>query len=54
MRAKKCKLYFQKIKIGFGFKNVLKNVIYFKENDYTGYKLEQYNTFMAPSTSEVI
>ena len=55
MRAKKCKLHFQKIKIGFGFKNVLKNVIYFKENNYTGYKLEQYNTFMAPSTtSEVI
>lgn len=55
MRAKKCKLYFQKIKIGFGFKNVLKNVIYFKGNDYTGYKLDKYNTFMAPSTtSEVI
>ena len=55
MREKKCKLYFQKIKIGFGFKNVLKNVIYFKETDYTGYKLDKYNTFMAPSTtSEVI
>ena len=55
MRAKKCKLYFQKIKIGFGFKNVLKNVIYFRGNDYTGYKLDKYNTFMAPSTtSEVI
>ena len=28
MREKKCKLYFQKIKIGFGFKNVLKNHTY--------------------------
>ena len=55
MRIKKCKLYFQKIKIGFGFKNVLKNVVYFKGVDYTGYNVEKYNTFMAPSTtSEVI
>ncbi|MCH1611680.1 MAG: HD domain-containing protein [Flavobacteriales bacterium] len=55
MRAKKCKLYFQKIKIGFGFKNVLKNVVYFKGTDYTGYNVEKYNTFMAPSTtSEII
>ena len=55
MREKHCKLYFQKIKIGFGFKNVLKNVVYFKGNDYTGYNIEKYNTFMAPSTtSEVI
>ena len=55
MIAKKCKLYFQKIKIGFGFKNVLKNVVYFLGNDYTGYNVEKYNTFMAPSaTSEII
>ena len=55
MRIKKCKLYFQKIKIGFGFKNVLKNVVYFKGADYTGYNVEKYNTFMAPSTtSEII
>lgn len=55
MRIKKCKLYFQKIKIGFGFKNVLKNVVYFKGIDYTGYNVEKYNTFMAPSTtSEII
>jgi len=55
MIAKKCKLYFQKIKIGFGFKNVLKNVVYYKGVDYTGYTIEKYNTFMAPSsTSEII
>lgn len=55
MQAKKCKLYFQKIKIGFGFKNVLKNIVYFKGTDYTGYNVEKYNTFMAPSTtSEII
>ena len=55
MRIKKCKLYFQKIKIGFGFKNVLKNVVYFRGTDYTGYNVEKYNTFMAPSTtSEII
>ncbi len=55
MREKHCKIYFQKTKIGFGFKNVLKNVVYFKGNDYSGYNINKYNTFMAPSTtSEVI
>jgi HD superfamily phosphohydrolase len=54
MRSKKCKLFFQKIKIGFGFKNVLKNVVYFKGIDYTGYTTEKYNTFMAPSTTSEI
>ena len=55
MIAKKYKIYFQKIKIGFGFKNVLKNVVYFKGIDYTGYNVEKYSTFMAPSsTSEII
>ena len=54
MRAKKCKLFFQKIKIGFGFKNVLKNVVYFKGTDYTGYTTLKYNTFMAPSTTSEI
>ena len=55
MISKKCKLYFQKIKIGFGFKNVLKNVVYFRGFDFTGYNVEKYNTFMAPaSTSEII
>ena len=55
MKNKGCKLYFQKITIGFGFKNVLKNVVYFKGTDYNGYNVEKYNTFMAPSTtSEII
>ena len=55
MIAKKYKIYFQKIKIGFGFKNVLKNVVYFKGFDFTGYNVEKYSTFMAPaSTSEII
>lgn len=54
MRKKNCKLYFKKIKIGFGFKNVLKNVVYFKGTDYTGYNVEKYNTFMAPSTTSEI
>ena len=54
MRKKSCKLYFKKIKIGFGFKNVLKNVVYFKGSDYTGYNVEKYNTFMAPSTTSEI
>ena len=54
MINKNYKLYFQKITIGFGFKNVLKNVVYFKGTDYTGYNVEKYNTFMAPSTTNEI
>ena len=54
MRKKNCKLYFKKIKIGFGFKNVLRNVVYFKGSGYTGYNVEKYNTFMAPSTKSEI
>ena len=43
------------MQIIFGFKNVLKNVVYFKGIDYTGYNVEKYSTFMAPSsTSEII
>ena len=43
MRSKKCKLFFQKIKIGFGFKNVLKNVVYFNKNKQKAYKMKNYN-----------